>query len=127
MCRAHVNRLADARAVLWKGLDVAAKAAGAGGGGGGSMNETFKHVSVFIVFLSCAIYLDKLRAYVERFFNFDFGDTALLLCNSTAVVILFHVLYHYFGRWPEKVAYILAGVMVALTLILMNFDVLHLK
>ncbi len=91
------------------------------------MNETFKHVSIFIVFLSCAIYLDKLRIFVSGYFNFDFGQTVMLLCDSTAVVILFHVLYHYFGRWPEKVAYILAAVMVALTLILMHFKVLHLN
>lgn len=91
------------------------------------MNETFRHVSVFIVFLSCAIYLEKLRLHVERYFNFDFGQTVMLLCNATAVVIIFHVLYHYFGRWPEKVAYILAGVMVTLTLILMDCNVLHLK
>ena len=104
-----------------------AGATAGGGGGGGGMNDTFRHVSVFIVFLSCAIYLDKLRAVVEKNFNFDFGDTALLLCNATATVILFHLLYHYFGRWPEKVAYILAGVMVALTIILVHTNVLHLK
>lgn len=90
------------------------------------MNDTFKHVSIFVVFLTCAIYLDRLRAYVERSFRFDFGETVLLLCWSTAVVIMFHLLYHYFGRWPEKVAYILAFAMVALTITLVRFNVISL-
>lgn len=91
------------------------------------MNETFKHVSIFLIFLFCCIYLNELGDLLADNFRFDFGGTVLLLCRSTAVVIMFHVLYHYFGRWPEKVAYICAGVIIGLTIALVKFDVLSLS
>ena len=82
------------------------------------MNESFKHISIFVIFLCSALYLNKLRKLADRYFEFDFGDTALLFCYSTLTVIVFHLLYHYFGRWPEKVAYILSSLIVILTVIL---------
>ncbi len=91
------------------------------------MNETFKHVSIFLIFLFSCIYLNLLGRLLSDNFRFDFGDTILMLCQSTAVVILFHVLYHYFGKWPEKVSYICAGAIIALTISLVKFDVLSLS
>lgn len=91
------------------------------------MNETFKHVSIFVIFLIGAIFLNILNNEVKSYFDFDFGKTTLLLIWSTSIVVMFHILYHYFKQWPEKVAYITVLVLIALIGGLSHFKIIDIS
>lgn len=85
------------------------------------MAQTFKHVAIFVIFLVCAIFLDLLQKQLTGYFNFKFGVTVLLLLWSVSIVIVFNLLYHYFGKWPEKVSYICAVIAIIAVILLAHF------
>ena len=70
------------------------------------MNETFKNVSIFLMFLAAILVWNAAKQHMYSFFSFDHGPTILLCLWSTCVVIIFHLLYYYFGRTQEKTIYL---------------------
>ena len=70
------------------------------------MNETFKNIAIFLTFLAGLLLWNQARVYMKPPFDFQYGTTALLFVWSSGVVILFHALYHYFGKTSEKTTYL---------------------
>lgn len=70
------------------------------------MRETFKNVSVFFVFLAALLLWSQAQAYLNPYFDFDYGRTVLTLLWSVFVVILFHLLYYFLGKSSEKTIYL---------------------
>ncbi len=91
------------------------------------MAQTFKHVSIFIIFLVAAIFLDMLQRQLTGYFDFQFGVTALMLAWSVAIVIVFNLLFHYFGKWPEKVSYIAATIALIVLILLAHFKAIDIN
>lgn len=91
------------------------------------MSQTFKHVSIFIIFLVIAVFLDLLQKQVSGYFDFKFGVTVLMLLWSVTIVIVFNLLFHYFGKWPEKVSYICASVAMIILLLLAHFKAIDIN
>ena len=86
------------------------------------MRQTFKHISIFVIFLVGAIFLDLLQNCLKGSFDFKYGLVLLMLLWSVSIVIVFNLLFHYFGNWPEKVSYICAAIAVILLLLLVEFN-----
>ena len=91
------------------------------------MAQTFKHVAIFIIFLVVAVFLDLLQKQLGGYFNFKFGVTVLMLLWSVSIVIVFNLLFHYFGKWPEKVSYICAVVAIIVLMLLVNFKAIDIN
>lgn len=91
------------------------------------MAQTFKHVSIFIIFLVSAIFLDLLQKQLKGLFHFKFGVTTLMLLWSVTIVIVFNLLFHYFGKWPEKVSYICAVIAIVIVLLLAQFGAIDIN
>ncbi len=70
------------------------------------MQETFKNVSIFIVFLASLLLWNAAQAYVRPYFDFRYGGTVLLCLWSTSVIIIFHLLYYFMGRTREATIYL---------------------
>ena len=69
------------------------------------MNETFKHVAVFAIFLLAVLLLSLVEGQVRDFFGFKLGKAALLAVWATAVVIVFQLVNHFIGARPPAVVY----------------------
>lgn len=91
------------------------------------MRQTFKHISIFIVFLVGAVFLDLLQNALTGYFDFRYGLVVLMLLWSVTIVITFNLLFHYFGNWPEKVSYICAVIAMILLLLLVEFDTIDIN
>ena len=91
------------------------------------MNQTFKHVAIFVIFLVCAIFLDLLQHHLTGYFDFRFGVTVLMLLWSVTIIIVFNLLFHYFGKWPEKVSYICSIVAIIAVLLLAHFKAIDIN
>lgn len=70
------------------------------------MHETFKNVSVFVVFVCCMIAGVALREQLKGYFDFEYGKTVLLCLYGIAGIVVFHLLYHFLGKSQEKTIYI---------------------
>jgi hypothetical protein len=89
-----------------------------------TMHETFKNVSIFIMFV-CSIFLwNAAKVGLSRHFRFDYGEQVLLVLWATGIVVLFHLLYYYFGKGPEKVTYICSGFSALLIGGLLHYNVI---
>jgi predicted membrane protein len=80
------------------------------------MQETFKNVSIFMVFISALIVWNAAKSYIAPHFDFDYGRTVLMCVWSVCVVIIFHLLYHFLGRAGDKNIYL----VTVITLVLMG-------
>lgn len=69
------------------------------------MQQTLKHVAIFVLFLVGLLFWNAVRDFGADYFDFRYGETALLLLWSTCVVILFHLLFHYFSKVSDRVTY----------------------
>jgi len=70
------------------------------------MQETFKNVSIFVVFLASLLLWNAARALMAPYFDFSYGHTILLCLWSTCVVIIFHLLYYFLLKTRESTIYL---------------------
>lgn len=92
------------------------------------MQETFKNISIFILFLLCILLWNAAKEeWLVTYFRFSHGRTALLLFWSSCVVAIFHLLYHYIGRGPEKLAYITTLLMLLVVSLMVHLDKVSLR
>ncbi|MFH0911205.1 MAG: hypothetical protein V1918_06860 [Planctomycetota bacterium] len=91
------------------------------------MQQTLKHIAIFILFLLAVLLWEGCKGWLQPYFRFAHGQTALLLFWSTGVVILFHVLYHYLGKCSDKVVYVLALAALVAMGILVSYHKLALR
>ena len=90
------------------------------------MQETFKNVAIFIVFLVVLLCWNALRGQLQPYFDFRYGHTVLLCLWSTCVVIIFHLLYYLLGKTREPIVYLSTIVTVVTVGALIHFGKLHL-
>lgn len=88
------------------------------------MNETFRNVSIFIIFIMSLFLWNAARAELVPYFKFDYGKSVLLVLWSTGVLVLFHVLYHYLSKTSEQVVYICMGLVVVGVGCLLHYNVI---
>lgn len=87
------------------------------------MNETFKHVAIFAVFLLCVLFLSQVEGQIRDFFNFKLGKAALLAVWATAVVVIFQLVNYYLASRSSAVIYGIAAGMLSLLGLLTKLDV----
>jgi magnesium-transporting ATPase (P-type) len=80
---------------------------------GEEMRETFKNVSIFIVFICALLLWGATRRHLAPYFEFKGGVAALMCVWSVCVVIIFHLIYYFMGKLKEYSIY-LATVAVLL-------------
>jgi hypothetical protein len=91
------------------------------------MRETFRNVSIFIVFVMALILWDVARRHMASEFDFRFGRTTLMCLWSVGVLILFHLLYHFLGRAGERVVYLSTVVSAMAMAGLLYFNMIALR
>lgn len=90
------------------------------------MRETFKNVSIFIVFITCLLLWDGARGMLADHFDFRGGKTVLTCIWAVCVVIIFHLLYHFLGKSQEKTIYLSTIFMMILVGGMVYYDKLPL-
>lgn len=69
------------------------------------MHETFKNVSIFIMFIVSVILSSAAKPYLIKYFSFHHGQTVFTCLWACCMVIFFHLLFYYFGTRQEKTIY----------------------
>ena len=70
------------------------------------MQETFKNVSIFIVFLASLLLWNVAQAYVRPYFAFQYGSTILIYLWTVSVIIIFNLLYYFVSRSGVSAIYL---------------------
>ena len=91
------------------------------------MQETFKNVSIFLVFLASLLLWNEAQTYLRTHFDFAYGDTVLLCLWSTSVIVLFHLLYYFLGKTRESFIYLSTVATLVAVGALVYFDKLALS
>jgi hypothetical protein len=86
------------------------------------VEQTIKHISIFLVFLVC-VYLWKegepyINSYAKHLIPMSFRKATILFFWSTMVVAIWHLLFFYMGKMSNKAAYITSAVVVIGALII---------
>lgn len=92
-----------------------------------AVQEPFKHVSIFAMFVVAVLLFNALRIELRPHFRFDFGDAVLMVLWATGVVALFQLLYHYFGQQSDKITYLCTIASIVLTGFLVHYDMIPLQ
>lgn len=80
------------------------------------MQQTMKHICIFLVFLVC-VYLWKeadpyLESYARHLIPRQIRNGIVLFIWSTVVVAIWHLLFYYMGKMANKVVYITSAIVV---------------
>jgi hypothetical protein len=81
------------------------------------MHQTIKHLCIFLVFLIAVRLWYDARETLAELFPREIRHTGTILLWSSAVVAIFHLLYHYLGKMNERAIYITAAAALVASLL----------
>jgi len=81
------------------------------------MQQTIKHICIFLVFCVSILLWDEARAYARHVVPRFHRDALTLFIWSTMVVAIWHLLFYYLGKSSEKTVYIITAITVTAALI----------
>ncbi len=86
------------------------------------MNQTIKHICIFLVFLVCVYFWKEAEPffmdYAKHVIPRQIRTTCMLFFWSTMVVAIWHLLFFYMGKMSDKVVYLTSAIIVSLTLVM---------
>ncbi len=85
------------------------------------MNETFRNVSIFIIFVMSLFVWNFVQDLLIPYFKFDYGRSVLMVVGATGVLVIFHLLYYYLSKAPEKIVYLTTLFVVILIGCLLHY------
>lgn len=87
------------------------------------MQQTIKHICIFMIFCTCVLLWDEARAYSRHILPRFHREGMTLFIWSTVVVAIWHLLFHYLGSISERAVYIIT--LVAVLAAMIGYDVIN--